>query len=131
VEVIMSDFMGNDAIEKRWAKRMTINASIKLQTINNDRAVTYEPNRDVFEVEVTNISKGGIGLETREFLPLNSYYEAKIVLWTKETFDATIEVVRMESKDDTGMISYGCKFVGLGPADQFKIDVYQIVSETN
>ena len=127
----MSDFMGNDAIEKRWAKRMTINASIKLQTINNDRAVTYEPTRDVFEVEVTNISKGGIGLETREFLPLNSYYEAKIVLWTRETFDATIEVVRMESKDDSGMISYGCKFVGLSPADQFKIDVYQIVSETN
>lgn len=127
----MSDVMGNENTEKRWAKRMTINATIKLQTINNDRAVTYEPNRDVFDVVVTNISKGGIGLETTEFLPLNSYYEAKIVLWTRETFDATIEVVRMESKDDTGMISYGCKFVGLSPADQFKIDVYQIVSETN
>ena len=127
----MSDVMGNENTEKRWAKRMTINATIKLQTINNDRAVTYEPNRDVFEVEVTNISKGGIGLETREFLPLNSYCGAKIVLWTRETFDATIEVVRMESKDDSGMISYGCKFIGLSPADQFKIDVYQIVSETN
>ncbi len=127
----MSDVMGNENTEKRWAKRMTINATIKLQTINNDRAVTYEPNRDVFDVVVTNISKGGIGLETTEFLPLNSYYEAKIVLWTRETFDATIEVVRMESKDDTGMISYGCKFIGLSPADQFKIDVYQIVSETN
>lgn len=127
----MSDVMGNENTEKRWAKRMTINATIKLQTINNDRAVTYEPNRDVFDVVVTNISKGGIGLETTEFLPLNSYYEAKIVLWTRETFDATIEVVRMESKDDSGMISYGCKFVGLSPADQFKIDVYQIVSETN
>lgn len=127
----MSDVMGNENTEKRWAKRMTINATIKLQTINNDRAVTYEPNRDVFDVVVTNISKGGIGLETTEFLPLNSYYEAKIVLWTRETFDATIEVVRMESKDDSGMISYGCKFIGLSPADQFKIDVYQIVSETN
>ena len=128
----MSDVMGNDTTEKRWAKRMTINATIRLQTINNDRAVTFEPNKDVFEVAVTNISKGGIGLETTEFLPLNSYYEAKIVLWTRETFDATIEIVRMESKEDgSGLISYGCKFVGLSPADQFKIDVYQIVSETN
>ncbi len=127
----MSDIMDNNTAEKRWAKRMNINATIRLQSINNDRAVTYEPNRNDFEVEVTNISKGGIGIETTEFLPLNSYYEAKIVLWTREQFDATVEVVRMESKGDSGIISYGCRFVGLSPADQFKIDVYQIVSETN
>lgn len=117
--------------EKRWAKRMSIDAKIKLQTIKNNRAVAFELNKDEIEVEVVNISKGGMGFKTSEFLPLNSYYEAKVVLWTRENFDSIIEIVRMENDGNDERNTYGCKFVGLSPADQFKIDVYQIVTETS
>lgn len=119
-----------DNNEKRWAKRMDINANIKLQSIRNNRNVAFELNKNEIEVEVINISKGGIAFKTAEFLPLNSYYEAKIVLWTRENFDSIIEIVRMENDGTDERNTYGCKFVGLSPADQFKIDVYQIVNET-
>ncbi len=118
-----------NATEKRWSKRMGINASIKLQSIRNDKAAAFDPNKEEFEVDVVNISKGGMAFKTAEFLPLNSYYDAKVVLWTKETFDAVLEIVRMENEDAESETTYGCKFIGLSPADQFKIDVYQIVSE--
>lgn len=115
--------------EKRWSKRMEINATIRLRSIRNDKMI-FEPNKDEFEVDVINISKGGMAFRTKEFLPLNSYYDAKVVLWTKDTFDAVIEIIRMENEDIEGDITYGCKFIGLNPAEQFKIDVYEIVNET-
>lgn len=117
--------------EKRWAKRMSINAKIRLQSMKNNRKVAFDLNENDIEVSVLDISKGGMGFKTTEFLPLNSYYEAKVVLWTRETFDSIIEIVRMENDGTDDMITYGCKFVGLSPADQFKIDVYQIVNETD
>lgn len=115
--------------EKRWSKRMDINATIKLKTIRNDRMV-FEPNKEEFEVDVINISKGGMAFRTKELLPLNSYYDAKVILWTKDTFDAVLEIIRMENEDVEGETTYGCRFIGLNPAEQFKIDVYEIVNET-
>ncbi len=115
--------------EKRWSKRMGIDAKIKLQSINNSKQLDLNLNKEEIEVEVINISKGGIAFKTSEFLLLNSYYDAKVVLWTKETFEAVIEIVRMENLGDDDIITYGCMFVGLSLGDQFKIDVYQIVAE--
>ena len=114
--------------EKRWSKRIGIDAKIKLKSIKNNKTV-YAVNEDEISVEVINISKGGMAFKSEEQLPLNSYYDADVVLWTKETFGAVIEIVRMENADDEDKITYGCKFIGLSAADQFKIDVYQIVSE--
>lgn len=118
-----------DNKEKRWSKRMDINATIKLKTIRSEKML-FEPKLDEFEVDVINISKGGMAFRTNEILPLNSYYDAKVILWTKETFDAVIEIIRMENEDAEGETTYGCRFIGLNPAMQFKIDVYEIVNES-
>lgn len=116
--------------EKRWAKRMSIDANIKLRSIKNNKPVAFTPSAEEMEVEVINISKGGMAFKSKEMLPLNSYYDAKVVLWTKETFNAIVEIIRMENDGTSDETTYGCKFIGITPADQFKIDVYQIVSET-
>ena len=116
--------------EKRWAKRMGIDAKIRLQSIRNNKMAAFQPKEDEIDVDVVNISKGGMAFKSTEFLPLNSYYDTNVVLWTKETFTAVVEIVRMESIEDSDATMYGCKFIGLSPADQFKIDVYQIVSES-
>lgn len=117
--------------EKRWAKRLNIDVRIRLKSIKNTKGASYSLKQEEFEVEVLNISKGGMAFRTEELLPLNSYYDAKVLLWTKETFDAVIEIVRMENDGSDETTTYGCKFIGLPPETQFKIDVYQIVSETN
>ena len=116
--------------EKRWAKRLELSATIKLESISSKRTI-FEPNHAAFEVEVVNISKGGMAFRTTELLPLNSFYNSKVVLWTKESFDALIEIVRMENLDDDDRIEYGCRFVGISHADQFKMDVYDIVNNND
>lgn len=122
----MADFKEN---EKRKSKRMGINVKIKLRTIGNSKMASDSTNKEEFEVEVTNISKGGLAFTSSEFLPLNSFYDTAVVLWNKEQFNTAIQVIRIESSGDEDTIIYGCKFIGLKAEDQFKIDVYQIVNE--
>ena len=47
-----------------------------------------------------------------------------------ESFEAVIEVIRMENLGEIET-TYGCRFVGINSEDQFKIEVYQIVYESN
>ncbi len=117
----------SDVQEKRKSRRMGINVKIKLQKVT-DNPVTVGLKEDEFEVSVVNISKDGMAFRTKERLALNSFYDTKVVLWTKESFDTVIEIVRMENLGEEETL-YGCRFVGISANDQFKIDVYQIVSE--
>ena len=121
----MADIKGQD---KRFAKRMEIDAQIKLKSIGSKPAI-FAVNENEIEVEVINISKGGMAFKTPETLPLNSFYDVKVVLWTKETFDSVIEIIRMENNDGEEMITYGCKFIGITAADQFKMDVYELIND--
>lgn len=121
----MSEMKGQD---KRFSKRMEINAKIKLKSIGSKMAM-FELNMDEIEVDVINISKGGMAFKTRERLPLNSFYDVNVVLWTKENIDSVIQIIRMESNEEDSYITYGCKFIGITAADQFKMDVYEIVSD--
>lgn len=116
-----------DIQEKRKSRRIGINVKIKLQKVT-DNPLVYGLKEDEFEVNVVNISKDGMAFRTKERLVLNSFYDSKVVLWTKESFDTVIEIVRMENMGEEETL-YGCRFVGISAADQFKIDVYQIVSE--
>ena len=111
--------------EKRKSKRIGINVKIKLQKVSNN-LIAFGLKE--FEVNVVNISKDGMAFRTKERLALNSFYDTQVVLWTKESFDTVIEIVRMENFGEEETL-YGCRFVGISAADQFKIDVYQIVSE--
>ena len=113
--------------EKRKSKRIGINVKIKLQKVSNN-LIAFGLKEEEFEVNVVNISKDGMAFRTKERLALNSFYDTQVVLWTKESFDTVIEIVRMENFGEEGTL-YGCRFVGISAADQFKIDVYQIVSE--
>ena len=121
----------NDYIDAESEEEAIRTAMDYLSEQIQNNGFDVDVNKEEMEVEVTNISKGGMGFKTEEFLPLNSYYEAKVVLWTRESFDAIIEIVRMENDGTDEKNTYGCRFVGLSPAEQFKIDVYQIVSETS
>ena len=113
--------------EKRKSKRIKINATIKLQKINNNLA-NMGFKEDEFEVNVINISKDGIAFKSKEFLALNSFYDTKIHLWRDEPFNAIIEIIRMENQGEEETI-YGCRFIGISRAEQFRIDVYRIVAE--
>ena len=84
-------------------------------------------NKDAFEVEIVNISKDGLAFISGEKVELNTYYDTTITLWTKEKFQTVIEVIRMEDFDENQTL-YGCRFIGIMPSDQLKIQIYEMVN---
>ena len=52
---------------------------------------------------------------------------ARVSIWTKETIDAVIEIVRSVKRGD--MYEYGGVFVGMPEADAVKIEIYQLFEE--
>lgn len=113
--------------ERRKSNRMDINVKIKLNSVKSNTN-TVNLKQEEFEVELVNISRGGLAFRSNEKLALNTYYDTTIVLWTKEKFQTVIEIVRMENYGDEKTL-YGCRFIGIMPSDQLKIQIYEMVSE--
>lgn len=114
--------------EKRKSKRLDIDVKIKLNSVKNLKNVT-NMNKDNIDVNLVNISRDGLAFKSSEELKLNTFYDVNIVLWTKETFKSVIEIVRMENPDNEDEILYGCRFIGIKPADQLKIQIYEILND--
>lgn len=113
--------------ERRRANRMDIDVSIKLNSVRNKGNIE-SLKKEAFEVEVVNISKDGLAFKTAEKLALNTYYDTTVLLWTKEKFQTVIEIVRMENYGEEQTL-YGCRFIGIMPSDQLKIQIYEMVSD--
>ncbi len=115
--------------ERRKSKRMDIDVSIKVNEFKSG-VLAGNMTKNQMDVEVVNISKDGLAFRSEEKLELNSFFDANIILWTKESFQVVLEIVRMENLGD-GPTLYGCRFVGILPADQLKIQIYDMVHEND
>lgn len=113
--------------ERRLSKRTNIDVTISLLPIEQEKSTGLSGN--AVSVNVVDISKTGMAFRSDEKFMLNTYYNALITLDNKENLQTVIEVIRAESRNNT--IYYGCRFIGITPEEQFKIDVYQIVTENN
>lgn len=109
--------------ERRKSKRLEIEVSVQLERLDLDDITTLK----YLKVNVTDISKDGIGFDTTQELVIGSYYDVKIQIWTKEIINTVIEVVRVSEED--GSYHCGAKFVGLTERDALKIDVYQLFND--
>lgn len=115
-------------IDKRKSKRTDVDVQISLNELGDKYVSGFSNN--MISVNVINISKDGIAFRTSEELPLNTFYDTVIKMSNCDSFDAVIEIVRTENLGDPET-TYGCRFVGINSEDRFKIDVYQIVYESN
>ncbi len=116
--------------EKRKSKRLDIDVKIKLNPVKNIKNVQDLKKEDI-DVTLVNISREGLAFKSAEELKLNTYYDVNIILWTKETFQSVIEIVRMENLDNDEETVYGCRFIGIRPADQLKIQIYEILNDVD
>ncbi len=110
--------------EKRKHKRLDLDVSVELERLNEDGVTTLR----YVHVEVTDISRSGIGFTTKKKLETGTYYDARIQIWTREVVDAAIEIVRREELPD-GSCKYGGEFIGMSDTDALKIDIYQIFND--
>lgn len=116
--------------ERRKSKRMDIDVRIKLNELESGiMPKDTARNQEELEVEVVNISKDGLAFRCNEELVLHTFYDADIVLWTKESFQVVMEIIRVEKSEGESPL-YGCRFVGILPADQLKIQIYDMVHDT-
>ena len=112
--------------EKRNSRRLDLDVTVELERIDDHQGVTT---LKLVHVDITDLSKSGIGFVAKAPLDLGSYYNTKLQIWTKETIEAVIEIVRREETEEG--YHYGAKFIGMIESDALKIDIYQIFYEYN
>ena len=76
--------------EKRRNKRLDLDVSVQLERLDEDGVTTLK----YIHVDVTDISRSGLGFTSRQELAVGTYYDTKIQIWTKEVVDA--EIAKME-----------------------------------
>ncbi len=113
--------------EKRKYKRMDINVKIKLNEIKNTKDVSML-NKEYMEVDLVNVSRGGIAFRSSEELILNTFYDVKLILRNNDKLDAIVEIIRMENKGDEQTL-YGCRYIGMMPRDSLRIQVQELIME--
>lgn len=109
--------------EKRKHKRLDIDVSVELERLDEGGITTLK----YIHVDVTDISRSGIGFKCERVLETGTYYDAKIQIWTKEVINVVLEIVR-RAESENGY-RYGSTFVGMSDTDALKIDIYQIFND--
>ncbi len=109
--------------EKRKHKRLDLDVTVELERLDKDGVTTLR----YVHVDITDLSRSGIGFKANQALEVGTYYDTKLTIWTKEVIDAVIEVVRCKETDDG--YEYGAEFIGMTDTDALKIDIYQIFND--
>ncbi len=107
-------------MEKRRYLRTNIQSRLIIKQL--DGPVAQE-----VSIEVTDISKVGVGFNCTEPLAISGIYEGFLTIWTKEVIHAFLEIVRIEMKED--YFEYGAIFVGMPEMDSKRIEIYQQIEE--
>ncbi len=107
--------------ERRKNKRIELQSRLIVNRL--DRKESQE-----VHIDVTDVSKTGVGFNCDEPLTIGAVYEGYLTIWTKEVIHAFMEIVRIVKRDDT--FEYGAIFIGMPEMDASRIEVYRMVEET-
>ena len=99
-------------LEKRRNPRMDISMELHISSLfkqDNDSIEINSP------ITIIDISKGGIGFTTNDFLPIGYYFNAVIQMGHQESkLYCVVRIVRSQTVEgEDNLYLYGCEFVGL------------------
>ena len=106
--------------ERRKSKRTSMDSKLMIKRLDGD-------SHTEIDIEVTDVSKTGVGFIADQPLQIGEVYEAYLTIWTKEVLHAFLQIVRIELKG--AEYSYGAVFIGMPEMDASRIEVYQTVNE--
>lgn len=106
--------------EKRRNKRTAMNSKLLMKHLGGD-------DHTEVDIEILDLSKGGVGFKAKEELKMGEVYEAHLRIWTKEVIHAFLQIVRIK-ETETGYV-YGAVFIGLTETDAARIEVYQTIND--
>ncbi len=96
---------------------MSLDATIFLKPLGS---TTYMA---PMQVKIDDVSKNGIGFSCKEPLQTGTTYEASLKLWTNDTLEVFLQIVR--STREGSRYSYGAIFIGMSDVDAGRIAIYQ------
>ena len=112
--------------ERRRTKRTEMKAELIINRL--DTEVGEEGHRSV-NIEVFDLSKGGLGFYCTDLLQIGAVYEVNLAIWTKEVLHTFLRVVRIELYGEG--FHYGAVFIGLSEVDAGRIGVYQSFNDNS
>lgn len=109
--------------ERRRHQRLPVDIYLHVDSLYKEgKEALEEINKDI---EVVDISKGGIGFITPVELPLNFFFNARISLGEDRSFYSVLKIIRVHFDEKEGLYHYGCEFVGLADILTHYIDDYE------
>lgn len=103
--------------ERRKNKRMELISKLVLKRLDQ----ADQPQE--VNIEVTDVSKTGVGFVCDTKLEIGAVYESFLAIWTKEVLHAFLEIIRIDKNED-GMYEYGAIFIGMSETDAGRIETY-------
>ena len=123
IAYVQEVFMENQ-IEKRRHKR--IKADLQLNVSSLFKQNNVEISNFNSPIEVTNVSKSGIGFKAKSILPVDFYFNAALRLGHEEdVLYCVVKIIRCIPTEDSDTFSYGCEFVGMAPVLNYIFDEYE------
>jgi len=105
--------------EKRKSKRFVLDASIAMERVDGIK------NKNV-PIKVYDVSGTGIGFSCGEILEMHSVYKISLKIWTGDTIDAFVNILRFDNSGDEYV--YGGSFIGMPENDTNRLHIHELFS---
>lgn len=106
--------------DRRKNRRIELGARLLIKKMNQAGGA-----KEV-NIEVTDVSKTGVGFLCSEQLDIGAVYESFLTIWTKEVIHSFLEIVRVIDKGN-GIREYGAIFIGMSEMDASRIATYDTI----
>lgn len=99
-------------IERRRYKRYAANITLNISDLFDQEHINIGSLG--YPIQVKNISKDGIGFESKDHIPLNYYFNAMLDLGASDNSKlyTVVKIIRCNQLEN-GAYYYGCQFVGM------------------
>lgn len=105
--------------ERRKNRRIELEGTIQIKNMDGSS--------EMAAIQVTDVSKTGMGFDYSGQLTIGTIYEAHLVIWTKEKLHVFLEIVRIKQVGDN-KYNYGAIFVGMSEMDSKRIETYDTIA---
>ncbi len=106
--------------ERRRNRRIELASTLVIKRMDQ----AGEPRQ--VDIEVTDVSKTGVGFSCPVKLEIGAVYESYLTIWTQEILHTFLEVIRVVEKED-GTYDCGSIFIGMSEQDASRIATYDTI----
>ncbi len=104
--------------ERRRTNRRTLESKLLIKRLDGS-------GQEDAQIEITDVSKTGIGFSCNKLLDIGAVYESFLRIWTQEVIHAFVEIVRIEKTGQN--YSYGAIFIGMPESEAARIEAYDTI----